>query len=85
MELIELIPELVELVFFGLSTAVLSLAGTYLERFAYITLQSGNQTIGTWAAVMGAVILAFAYFLGTDKFITKIQDFKRQTDDFSAE
>lgn len=83
MEVLELIPELVELVFFGLSTAILSLGGTYLETFAFMTLQSGDQTLGLWAAVMGIVMLAFAYLIGTDKFITKLAEFKRSAGNVS--
>ena len=84
MDILELLPELVEVLFFGLGTAVLSIAGTYLERLAFIMLQSGDQTMGLWAGVMGAVVLTFAYLIGTDKFATKLKQLKRSADELSA-
>lgn len=83
MELIELLPELVELAVFGLSTSVLSLFGAYLERFAFITIQSGDQTIGLWAGIMGGVLLMFAYLVGTDKFLPALVEFKQTAGDLS--
>ncbi|MEF8786308.1 MAG: hypothetical protein V5A45_10280 [Haloarculaceae archaeon] len=80
---LELLPEMVELVIFGIGTVVLSLASAYIELFAFATAQSGNTTLGLWAAVVGVVLLAFAYFLGTDKFVVGIREFKQTTGDQS--
>ncbi len=75
-DVLELLPELVELVVLGLTTTGLSLAGTYIERFALTTLQSGDTALGLWAAFFGGVVLLFAFRIGTDKFITKLADFR---------
>jgi len=65
--LLDFAPELFELVVFGLSSAGLSAIGVYVERFALSTAQSGEPTLGLWAAVMGAVALYFAFYVTADK------------------
>ncbi|KAB1197975.1 MULTISPECIES: hypothetical protein [Haloferax] len=71
---VELLPDLLELLVFGLGSAVLSLAGAYIERFALLTVQHGDLGFGAWAVVMGAAVLYFAYLLGTDKFHPKLRE-----------
>ncbi|WP_153552256.1 hypothetical protein [Halomicrobium sp. LC1Hm] len=68
-ELFDLFPELVELLAAGLSTAVLSVAGTYVERFAFATIQTGDTTAGAWAAFMGVAMLFLAYVVVTDRLV----------------
>ncbi|WP_299263653.1 hypothetical protein [Halorientalis sp.] len=70
------LPELVELVILGLVTTGLSVAGTYIERFALTTLQNGDVALGLWAAFFGAIVLLFAFRIGTDKFTTKLAAFR---------
>ena len=66
-ELLELLPELAELTFFGLGTVGLSVAGAYAERAALATIQSGQSKLGAWMAFMGAMAFFFAYLMATDK------------------
>ncbi|MFC7202899.1 hypothetical protein ACFQJC_05190 [Haloferax namakaokahaiae] len=70
---LELLPELVELVIFGLGSLGLSIAGAYVERFAFLTVTGGDVQLGAWALVMGAAMLYFAYLLGTDKAYPKLR------------
>ncbi|KTG30562.1 hypothetical protein [Haloferax profundi] len=70
----ELLPDLFELLVFGLGSAGLSVAGAYIERFALLTIEHGDLGFGAWAVVMGAAVLYFAYLLGTDKFHPKLRD-----------
>lgn len=72
--LVELLPDLLELLVFGVGSAGLSLAGAYIERFALLTVQHGNLGFGAWAIAMGAAVLYFAYLLGTDKFHPKLRE-----------
>ncbi|MUW15085.1 hypothetical protein GJ633_10765 [Halorubrum sp. CBA1125] len=73
----ELLPELLELLFFGVATLGLSLLGVYIEGFALASVRSGDLMLGLWAGSIGVVALAFAYFTGTDKFAAKLRDLKR--------
>ena len=77
--LLELLPELIALAVFGLSSAGLALAGAYIEQFALITIQSGEMMLGLWAGVIGAVVLMFAYLMATDKFATKLKAIRAVT------
>ncbi|MGQ4556359.1 hypothetical protein [Halobellus sp. GM3] len=65
--LLELAPAFIELLVFSVGSLGLSLAGVYIERFAFATAQTGEPMLGLWAGVMGAVALYFAYLLATDK------------------
>lgn len=71
--LLDLLPELLELLVFGLGAVGLSLAGAAIERFAMLTVQHGDPMVGLWAVVPGAVCLGFAYLLATDKFLPKLR------------
>jgi len=71
--LLELLPELIALAVFGLSSAGLAVGGAYIEQFALTTIQSGEMMLGLWAGVIGAVVLMFAYLMATDKFATKLK------------
>jgi hypothetical protein len=71
--LLDLLPELLELFVFGLGALGLSLAGATIERFALLTYQHGDPTVGMWAVVPGLVCLGFAYVLTTDKFLPKLR------------
>ena len=66
-DLLELLPELLELGLFGLGTVVLSVAGAYAERAAFATIQSGQSALGVWMAFMGVMAFFFAYLMATDK------------------
>jgi len=69
---LELLPELLELAFFGIGSLGLSLGGAYLERFALLTVQGGQPALGAWVAFMGLTAFFFAYLMFTDKFRPKL-------------
>ncbi|WP_416840138.1 hypothetical protein [Haloferax sp. DFSO52] len=71
---VELLPDLLELLVFGIGSAVLSVVGAYIERFALLTVQHGDLGFGAWSLVMGTAVLYFAYLLGTDKFRPKLRE-----------
>ncbi|ELZ81950.1 hypothetical protein C453_18079 [Haloferax elongans ATCC BAA-1513] len=71
---VELLPDILELLVFGVGSAALSLVGAYIEQFALLSVQHGNLGLGAWAVVMGLVALYFAYLLGTDKFHPKLRE-----------
>lgn len=75
--LVELVPELLELLVFGVGVSALAVGGGYLERFALLTVQSGDVALGLWAVVPGAVCLAFAYFLTMDRLVPTLSRIKR--------
>jgi len=77
----EILPELLELVVFGLGSAGLSVAGLYIEQFALISVQTGRTVIGVWAAVIGCVVFAFAYLMATDKAAHSFEKVKREFTD----
>ena len=70
--LLELLPELLELLAFGVGTVGLSMFGLYIERFALATVESGHVKLGAWLAFMGAMAFYFAYLMSTDKFRPKL-------------
>ncbi|RDI71147.1 hypothetical protein [Halopelagius longus] len=74
--LLELLPELLELLVYGTGSLGLSAAALYAESFAVATAQGGQPKLGAWAAVMGAVALSFAYLLATDKLRPKLTEVK---------
>jgi len=75
--LLELFPELLELLVFGLGSVGLSIAGLYIERFALATVESGNAKLGAWLAFMGFMAFYFAYLMSTDKFRPKLAMVRR--------
>ncbi|MFB6108760.1 MAG: hypothetical protein ABEJ82_07970 [Haloplanus sp.] len=64
---VELVPALLEVVAFAVGTAGLASLGAYTERFALVTVQSGEPKLGAWVALMGAMAFYFAYLMATDK------------------
>jgi uncharacterized membrane protein len=79
--LLELLPELLELLVFGLGSVGLSIAGLYLERFALATAESGHAKLGAWIAFMGLMAFYFAYLMSTDKFRPKLAAVRRRLAD----
>lgn len=67
-ELLPVLPELAEVTLFGAVTLALSVGGLYAERFALLSLQSGETTLGAWATLAGFVLCGFAFLVGRDKF-----------------
>ena len=74
--LLELLPELLELLVFGAGSVGLSVAGLYIERVALATVESGHVKLGAWLAFMGAMAFYFAYLMSTDKFRPKLDDLR---------
>jgi len=70
--LLELLPQLLELLAFGLGSVGLSVFGLYVERFALATVESGQVKLGAWMAFVGAMAFYFAYLMSTDKFQPKL-------------
>jgi hypothetical protein len=79
--LLGLLPELLELLLFGVGSVGLSVAGLYIERFALATIESGNVKLGAWMAFMGAMAFYFAYLMSTDKFRPKLAAVRQQLTD----
>ena len=80
--LLELLPLLAELAFFGLSSLGLTVAGAYIERFAFTTIRSGSVELGAVTGLMGLVVLGFGYLVATDQFVPRLGEFRRgPTDD----
>jgi len=77
--LLELLPQLFELLAFGLGSLGLSAAGLYFEQFALATAESGQVKLGAWLGFMGVMAFYFAYLMGTDKFRPKLAAFRRRT------
>jgi len=75
---LEILPELLELVVFSLGSAGLSVAGLFIEHFALTSAQTGRTVIAVWAAGFGCVVLAFAYFMATDKAAHSFAKFKHE-------
>ncbi|WP_251329212.1 hypothetical protein [Haloplanus pelagicus] len=76
--LLELLPELLELLVFGLGSVGLSVAGLYIERFALATVESGHVKLGAWIGFMGVMAFYFAYLMSTDKFRPKLAAVRRR-------
>lgn len=70
---VELLPELVQLLFFGSIGVSLSLGGAYVERFAVATLQAGDTVVGAWAAVIGLLLIGFAYLVTRDNLLPTVR------------
>jgi len=77
----EVLPELLELVVFSLGSVGLSVAGLYVEQFALTSVQTGQTVTGAWAAVIGCVVLGFAYLMATDKAVPSLEKVKRKFTD----
>jgi len=65
--LLELLPEALELTFFGAGSLLLSLGGAYIERFALLTANHGQTVLGVWIAILGLMAFYFATLLFSDK------------------
>ncbi|MFC4358111.1 hypothetical protein ACFO0N_09140 [Halobium salinum] len=65
--LLETLPEVLEVLFLGVGSLGLSVAGAYLERFALLTVQGGQTALGAWVGFVGVTAFVFAYLLVTDK------------------
>lgn len=74
-ELLEVFPELIELVFFAVGSVLLSAVGVYVERFALQTAVDGQLALGAVFGVIGAVAFYFAYLLVTDQFRPRLAEF----------
>jgi len=76
--LLELLPQFLELLAFGLGSVGLSVAGLYVERIALATAESGQVKLGAWMGFMGAMAFYFAFLMGTDKFRPKLAAVRRR-------
>jgi len=75
--LLEVLPEIIEVVLFGFGGAILSLAGTYIEQFAVHTATHGQAVLGAWASFMGLLSFFFAYLLIVDIFWPKFTELRQ--------
>lgn len=75
---VEILPELAELLLFGFSSVGLAALGAYIEQFALATVESGQLKLGVWFAVMGAMAFYFAYLLSTDKFSPRLSEVRHR-------
>ena len=75
---LEILPEILEVGLFGIGGAVLSLAGTYIEQFAFKTAAHGQTTLGAWVGFIGLVVFFFAYLLITDTFWPRFVALRQQ-------
>lgn len=81
----ELFAELVEILFFGVGTVVLSGAGVYLEEFALTTALSGEPLLGAWIGLMGLMAFYFGpYLMGYDELRPRVTAFRRRFADVSS-
>lgn len=64
---VELAPELIELLIFGLISFGLSVVSLIVEQFALSSAQAGELGLGVWAGVMGAVALYFSFRIAVDR------------------
>jgi hypothetical protein len=72
----ELLPEVLQVLFFGSLSAALSVGGAYVERFAFVTLQSGETVVGAWAAAVGVLLVGFGILLLKDHFRPGVHDLR---------
>lgn len=72
---LEALPEIIELVMLGIGSVALAAVGTFIERFAVLTVLEGQLALGGWLAFMGTMAFFFAYMLFTDKFRAKVVSF----------
>lgn len=64
---LELLPELLELVILAVGSVGLSVAGLYLERTALTLFEGGQFELGAFVAWFGLVTFGIGYLLATDK------------------
>ncbi|MFC6955089.1 hypothetical protein [Halorubellus litoreus] len=72
----EVVPELLQVLFFGSVGVSLSVGGAYVERFAFDMLRSGDTVLAAWGAVLGAVLLGFAYIVVRDSLAPILRDLR---------
>lgn len=73
---LEALPEIIELALWGIGSIALAALGTFIERFAVLTVLEGPLALGGWFAFMGTMAFIFAYMLFTDKFQSKLASFR---------
>jgi hypothetical protein len=78
---VELLLEVVALLLFGSVSFALSIAGLYVERFAFATYQSGRVALGTWPAVLGLVLATFSYLLGRNQLAPTVASVRARRSD----
>lgn len=68
----ELFLALFEMVVFTSLSVGLTIAGASIERFAFVTLESGQPKLGVAIGWIGLMALVFAYLIATDKLRPKL-------------
>lgn len=79
--LVELLPEVLEVVVLALGSVGLSVSGVFIERSALSLVESGQPKLGLAVAWFGLMAFAFAYLLATDKLRPKLADVGRALSD----
>lgn len=68
---IELLIHGLLLVVYGALTVALAIASTLVEYNSYLNLSAGDSLLGGWMALMGLLVLVFAYFVLRDKVVVE--------------
>lgn len=50
---------------------LLAVGGIAMEYYGYVTAVSGESLLALWLAVIGLVVLVFAYFIVRDKVLVE--------------
>lgn len=79
--LLELLPELLQVLFFGSVGIGLSIGGAYVERFALESFQTGDTVLAGWAAALGTVLLLFAYIVARDNLAPTVRAVRDRASD----
>ena len=75
---VDLWPELLELLFFGVGSVALSGVGLYLEEVALDIVRAGHPKLGAWVALMGVMAFYFGpYLMGYTEFRPRLTRLRR--------
>ncbi|MCH7660798.1 MAG: hypothetical protein IH933_09545 [Euryarchaeota archaeon] len=72
-ELLELTIHSVLLVFYSVLTAGLTAVSALVEYRSYTIVTGGDMLLAGWMALIGLLVLAFAYFVLRDKAMVEYQ------------
>lgn len=70
-EFIELLIHGLLLVGYGALTVALTIVSTLVEYNGYLNLSTGEGLLGGWMALIGLLVLVFAYFVLREKVVAE--------------